>query len=487
MFRVSSCLALGIGFLVFVGALLIGYGQRELLQDAFQERGVAVARTFSTIGAGAVLDNLYRIQEAMEKYAQDRDLLVFEIIDQDGMVIASMSPSAIGTMRNDPIFTKAQDRKEEIQTFSKNPAGELVFFVIEPLWNQAEVTAWVRVGFSMKRIEQKERELWFGLFILAGAFIGLVILGVRRGFMQIIPVLQGMIDKLQGEAQCTKSTGFQDMWQLESSWSSDPQNNGLQGEVEQLAGVAAHAANLLEDRTKSLETKNRELTRLASFPEMNPNPVIELDIHQQVTYVNSAGNKFFPDLQQEGPKHPLIEQVSKALKCVLAREEKSILQEVSVSHRVFVAQITLVPTIQVLRIYLHEITQRKIAEEQVRTNARKLEVFNRELAQSRDAALEAAKAKTDFLATMSHEIRTPMNGVIGMTGLLLETGLNSEQRKMAETLRVSGEALLTIINDILDFSKIESGKLEIESIPFDPQNCVEEVLELLAERANSKI
>lgn len=255
---------------------------------------------------------------------------------------------------------------------------------------------------------------------------------------------------------------------------------------------------LLHEQTLQLEKANRELlhtTRSLTKAEAQARVIRETSLDTMITFdndgtilkINPAAETMFGLREDEllGQHISLVIPPIDELEAGREKEEVGFkyiagkLNEITLRRKngtVFPAEIQIgeafIGEEHLFAVTVSDITERKKSEQ--------------ELIQAKEAAEIASKVKTEFLAMMSHEIRTPMNGVIGMTDLLLETELTPDQRELAEVIRKSGDALLSVINDILDFSKIESGKMELEIEPFSLRACLAETFDLFTAKSRKR-
>ena len=243
----------------------------------------------------------------------------------------------------------------------------------------------------------------------------------------------------------------------------------------------------LRDLTREKELQ-QDYGRLARVAEESPSPIIELDSDARLVYANPAMTQLLQKFGYDTSGFPAVapRDLSRLVQRCLESGQEIRVEEVCLPQASFAWIFSPVPSHRFVRGYAVDMTGIKAVQEELRQSVTQLQNSNRQLDQALQAAQEAARVKTSFLATVSHELRTPMNGVIGMTELLMDTEPSEEQQSYINPIRQCGEALLNLINDILEYGKIEAGKLELECIDFNLRTTVEDILGQFAVRAQNK-
>lgn len=215
-----------------------------------------------------------------------------------------------------------------------------------------------------------------------------------------------------------------------------------------------------------------ERERLASFPELNPMPIVELDLDGGVHYANAEARRVYPDLVARAGEHPLLLGAHALARTLVEAGESSSQCDVRCGDTWYHQLVHVVEGGRRTRLYSFDITARKAMESQ--------------LIEAKEAAEAGTRARDEFLANVGHELRTPIHAVLGMGQILLAKRLRAEERECVETIQSSASALLATLSDILELSKIESGTMSLEASPFDVAACIDGVVQEFRRQAESK-
>ena len=504
--RLRHTVGLSIIIVVIMGIAsgLMLYEQGKTIRSAAEARGLAFSRTFALMGATAVLNNLYLIQETIGQYLQDPDILQIDVIDPDNMIVTAKDVTRIGTVLGAEDWLAPVQSQTEFVASRSDTNGQPILVIVEPLFDQGQISAWVRVIMSLTPARREEFQTIGRLLLITVALIIAGMFGVHFAQRQISRIFRSVAEQVKSAlatlgGTITETSGAVGLTAVHHTTQAD------EGEFEQLAHVVTEATNHLQ--TQSAALRESEM-KFRSVAQSATDAIVSADDHGKVIAWNKSAQTIFGYDEEEilGQSLTVLipEQYQEAHQRGLQRMrgggERHILGKTIelVGVRKDRTQFSLELSLSMWKTeagtfytgIIRDITERKRAEQALQALALSLEekVKERtaELEIARDQALVATRLKSEFLASMSHELRTPLNAVIGFSDVLSEKmfgDLNSKQEEYVLDILSSGRHLLSLINDILDISKVEAGRMELELSTFNVSALLESTLALVRERA----
>ena len=243
--RLGASLSLILFLVMGAGTGVLIAQQNHALRQAAEERARAVARTFAAVGSAAVLDNLYRLQESLQLYMRDDSLLIIDIVDNDNLVVAAKQPGRIGTVLDDPGWLEARKTRREVILETSLDEGRPTLVIIEPLFDQDELTAWVRMVVSLSQIERERVQTLWQLLAVTVAIMLAGLYAIRRVLRKTSTVLQSVVSTLQ--------TAGVSLGPAESPLVLSASQNAPRGDYERLVFVATETATALSAQTRALQ------------------------------------------------------------------------------------------------------------------------------------------------------------------------------------------------------------------------------------------
>ncbi|MBS0170489.1 MAG: response regulator [Nitrospira sp.] len=256
-------LSVGMAVIITLGMALFATFRlveiRRSVEDAAQAKALAVSRTFAMMGGAAVLDNLFRIQEALTRYAQGADIVSIVLVDPDNMIVAATDPGSIGRQLTDPTLLQAQARRMETLTHDLQPDGTPTLVVATPLLEEQTVAAWVRLEFSLAAMKQEVTREFRQLLLFSALLMAMTILVSQLGIRRMSALFRDTAGTLQNTLRTLHRPSEQDQAVNEVPAPSDSTRDSREGELEQMVSLVETTSTLLTTQAQRLQSFTQSL------------------------------------------------------------------------------------------------------------------------------------------------------------------------------------------------------------------------------------